>query len=141
MKHAMRSTQLVFAVSPACFLTARWLEEIKNDICYSDHAVVVVGISAGMSYGALGTTRHLLHDFAVLRAINNLTVVAPADNIETREAVRAAARPDKPVYLRCGKAAARDERRIGCRRGIQFRFQFHQPVQRRVSSRVRVFTS
>jgi transketolase len=94
----------VFAVSPACFVTARALEQVKNDICYSDHPVVVVGISAGVSYGALGTTHHSLHDFAVLRAINNITVVAPADNTETRAAVRAAAAHDKPVYLRFGKA-------------------------------------
>ncbi len=94
----------VFAVSPACFLTARSLEQIKNDICYSDHPVTVVGISAGVSYGALGTTHHSLHDFAVLRAINNITIVAPADNTEAREAVRAAATHDKPVYLRFGKA-------------------------------------
>ncbi len=94
----------VFAVSPACFLTARSLEQIKNDICYSDHPVTVVGISAGVSYGALGTTHHSLHDFAVLRAINNLTVVAPADNFEAREAVRAAAAATSPVYLRFGKA-------------------------------------
>jgi len=94
----------VFAVSPACFLTARSLEQIKNDICYSDHPVVAVGISAGVSYGALGTTHHSLHDFAALRAINNLTIVAPADNTETREAVRAASRHDKPIYLRFGKA-------------------------------------
>ncbi|HEX2852326.1 MAG TPA: transketolase C-terminal domain-containing protein [Opitutaceae bacterium] len=94
----------VFAVSPACFLTARSLEQIKNDICYSDHPVTVVGISAGVSYGALGTTHHSLHDFAVLRAINNITIVAPADNHEAREAVRASAAHDKPVYLRFGKA-------------------------------------
>jgi transketolase len=95
----------VFAVSPACFLTARSLEQVKNDICYSDHPVTVVGISAGVSYGALGTTHHSLHDFAVMRAINNLTIVAPADNYETREAVKAAAASDRPVYLRFGKAA------------------------------------
>jgi transketolase len=94
----------VFAVSPSCFLTARSLEQIKNDVCYSDHPVTVVGISAGVSYGALGTTHHSLHDFAVLRAINNITIVAPADNHEAREAVRAAAAHDKPVYLRFGKA-------------------------------------
>lgn len=94
----------VFAVSPACFLTARALEQIKNDICYSDHPVVVVGISAGVSYGALGTTHHSLHDFAVLRAINNITVVAPADNVEARAAVRAAAASERPIYLRFGKA-------------------------------------
>ena len=93
----------VFAVSPACFLTARSLEQIKNDICYSDHPVTVVGISAGVSYGALGTTHHSLHDFAVLRAINNITIVVPADNYETEKATELAAASDEPVYLRFGK--------------------------------------
>jgi transketolase len=93
----------VFAVSPACFLTSRSLEQIKNDLCYSDRSVKAVGISAGVSYGALGTTHHSLHDYAVLRAIHNITIVAPADNFETREAVRAAARLTTPVYLRFGK--------------------------------------
>jgi len=93
----------VFAVSPACFLTARSLEQIKNDLCYSDRPVKAVGISAGVSYGALGSTHHSLHDYAVLRAIHNITIVAPADNFETREAVRAAARTTTPVYLRFGK--------------------------------------
>jgi len=93
----------VFAVSPACFLTARSLEQIKNDLCYSDRPVKAVGISAGVSYGALGTTHHSLHDYAVLRAIHNITIVAPADNFETREGVRAAARSTAPVYLRFGK--------------------------------------
>lgn len=93
----------VFAVSPACFLTARSLEQIKNDICYSDHPVTVVGISAGVSYGALGSTHHSLHDFAVLRAINNITIVVPADNYETERATELAAASDKPVYLRFGK--------------------------------------
>ena len=72
----------VFAVSPACFLTARALEQIKNDVAYSDNPVNLVGISAGVSYGALGTTHHSLHDFAALRAIHNLCLVAPADNYE-----------------------------------------------------------
>jgi transketolase len=94
----------VFAVSPACFLTARALEQIKNDVCYSDNPVKVVGISAGVSYGALGTTHHSLHDLASLRAINNVDIVAPADNFETREAVLAAARSVRPTYLRFGKA-------------------------------------
>jgi transketolase len=98
----------VYAVSPACFLTARALEQIKNDIAYSDYPVKLVGISAGVSYGALGTTHHSLHDLAVLRAINNVDVVAPADNVETREAVRAAALSRRPVYLRFGKAPLYD---------------------------------
>ena len=93
----------VFAVSPACFLTARSFEQIKNDLCYSNRPVTAVGISAGVSYGALGTTHHSLHDYAALRAVHNITIVAPADNFETREAVRAAAQLPKPVYLRFGK--------------------------------------
>jgi transketolase len=93
-----------FAVSPACFLTARALEQIKNDVCYSDVSATIVGISAGVSYGALGSTHHSLHDLAALRAIHNISVVAPADNFETHEAVRAAAEADHPIYLRFGKA-------------------------------------
>ena len=93
-----------FGVSPSCFLTARALEQIKNDICYSDVPAVVVGISAGVSYGALGTTHHSLHDVAVLRAINNITILVPADNFETRHAIHFAARASKPVFVRFGKA-------------------------------------
>ncbi len=62
-----------------------------------------MGISAGVSYGALGSTHHSLHDFAVLRAINNIIIVAPADNFETVKATELAAASDIPVYLRFGK--------------------------------------
>lgn len=92
-----------FAVSPACFLTARALEQIKNDVAYSDNPVKLIGISAGVSYGALGTTHHSLHDFAVCRAINNLIVVAPADNFETEQSIRQAAELNHPIYIRFGK--------------------------------------
>jgi transketolase len=97
-----------FGVSPACFLTARSLEQIKNDVCYSDVPATLVGISAGVSYGALGSTHHSLHDVAALRAIHNITIVIPADNFETREAIRAAANSRKPMYVRFGKAAMYD---------------------------------
>ncbi len=93
----------VFAVSPACFLTARSLEQIKNDIAYSDHPVKLIGISAGVSYGALGTTHHSIHDFAVLRAINNIDIVAPADNFETNQVIKAAVDYPRPLYIRYGK--------------------------------------
>lgn len=92
-----------FAVSPACFLSARALEQIKNDVSYSDNPVKLVAISAGVSYGALGTTHHSLHDYGALRAINNLIIVAPADNFETEQAVRKAVETKKPIYLRFGK--------------------------------------
>ncbi len=93
----------VFAVSPACFLTARALEQIKNDIAYSDNPVKLIGISAGVSYGALGSTHHSLHDYAVLRCINNIMIVAPADNFETEQAITQAAKLNKPIYIRFGK--------------------------------------
>jgi transketolase len=99
------SGKKVFAVSPACFLTARSFEQIKNDVCYSDHPVNLIGISAGVSYGALGSTHHSLHDLAALRAINNLSMIVPADNFETRESIKMAAEYTKPVYVRFGKRA------------------------------------
>lgn len=97
-----------FGVSPSCFLTARSLEQIKNDVCYSNVPAVLVGISSGVSYGALGSTHHSLHDLAVLRAINNVTIIVPADNFETREAIRYAAKATRPVFVRFGKAAMLD---------------------------------
>ncbi len=95
----------VFAVSPGCFLTARSLEQIKNDVAYSDIPVTLVGISAGVSYGALGSTHHSIHDVAVLRTIHNIDVIVPADNFETREAIIAASKSNKPIYIKFGKKA------------------------------------
>lgn len=93
----------VFAVSPACFLTTRSLEQIKNDVAYSNQPVTLVGISAGVSYGALGSTHHSIHDVAVLRAIHNIQIVVPADNFETREVILAVAKSSKPIFLKFGK--------------------------------------
>src|SRR2546421_8962885 len=70
--------KIVYAVSPACFLTARSLEQIKNDVAYSNNPGKLIGISAGVSYRALGSTHHSLHDLAALRALNNLHLVGPA---------------------------------------------------------------
>lgn len=94
----------VFAASPACFITARGFEQIKNDVAYSDQPVRIIGISAGVSYGALGATHHSLHDYAALRAVNNITIIAPADNFETRETIKAIHNVAHPVYVRLGKA-------------------------------------
>jgi len=95
----------VFATSPACFLATRALEQIKNDVAYSNNPVKLIGISAGVSYGALGSTHHSLHDYAALRAINNITVIAPADNFEARQAIKKASELNQPFYIRFGKKA------------------------------------
>ena len=93
----------VFGVSPSSFLTARSLEQIKNDIAYSNQPVVLVGISAGISYGSLGATHHSIHDFAVLRTINNITIVSPADNFESSEVIKKSLNYDRPLFIRYGK--------------------------------------
>jgi transketolase len=103
----------VFAVSPSSFLTARALEQIKNDVAYSDNPVNVIGISGGVSYGALGSTHHSIHDIAALKAIHNIDVIVPADNFETRQAVKAAARTPHPVFIRFGKRPMPHVHRIG----------------------------
>ena len=93
----------VFGVSPSSFLTARSLEQIKNDIAYSNHPVTLVGISAGVSYGQLGSTHHSIHDLAVLRTINNISIVVPSDNFETKEAIKEAVNYKSPLFIRFGK--------------------------------------
>ncbi len=93
----------VFAVSPASFLTARAIEQIKNDVAYSDHPVKLIGISAGVSYGALGSTHHSLHDFAALWAVNNIHMVVPADNFEARMTIASSIDYPLPLYIRFGK--------------------------------------
>ena len=93
----------VFGVSPSSFLTARSLEQIKNDIAYSNYPVTLVGISAGVSYGQLGSTHHSIHDLAVLRTINNIDIVVPADNFETKQSIINAVNYPKPLFIRFGK--------------------------------------
>ncbi|MFD2467941.1 transketolase family protein [Amycolatopsis silviterrae] len=94
-----------FVVSPACFLTARSLEQLKVDVSYGRNPVRLIGISAGISYGALGASHHSIADYAALRAMPGIPIVAPADNCETEAAVRSAAATDGPVYIRLGKRA------------------------------------
>ena len=92
-----------FVSSASCSLTARALEQIKADVAYSNTNVKLVGMSSGMAYGVLGPTHHSIEDFAWLRAIANLAVVAPADPEETRQAVRAAAELQGPIFLRISR--------------------------------------
>jgi len=92
-----------FVAAASCFLTGRALEQIKADVAYADANVKLVGISSGMAYGALGATHHSIEDFAWTRAIANLTVVAPADPLETEQAVRIAHATRGPFFLRLSR--------------------------------------
>ncbi|MEZ5847787.1 MAG: transketolase C-terminal domain-containing protein [Geminicoccaceae bacterium] len=91
----------VSAASP--FLTGRALEQVKADIAYSGYNVKLVGQSSGVAYGQLGATHHSIEDFAWLRPLGQITVIAPADPFETAEAVRWAAAHEGPVYLRLSR--------------------------------------
>jgi transketolase len=95
--------KIPFTCGASCFLTGRALEQIKVDLAYSRHNVKLCGMSSGMAYGELGPTHHSIEDLAWTRAIANLTVIVPADPIETAEAVRAAAATDGPVFLRISR--------------------------------------
>jgi transketolase len=95
--------KLPFVCAAACFLTGRALEQIKADVAYSDRNVKLCGMSPGMAYGELGPTHHSIEDMAWLRAIANLTVIVPADPLETEQAVRWAAAEHGPVFLRISR--------------------------------------
>jgi len=98
---------------PHVFFTARSLEQIKKRHMLFHVRACSSASAPAWSYGALGTTHHSLHDLAVLRAIHNITIIIPADNFETREAIRYAAKTQKPVYVRFGKAPMPDLHRPG----------------------------
>jgi transketolase len=87
----------------SCFVTARGLEQIKVDLAYGNANVVVCGMSPGVAYGELGPTHHSIEDIAWLRAIDNLSVVVPADPRETEQALRAALLHGGPVFLRISR--------------------------------------
>ncbi|WP_024287357.1 transketolase family protein [Cellulomonas sp. KRMCY2] len=100
--------KIPFISAAACFLTARAMEQIKVDAAYSQHHMVLCGMSPGMAYGELGPTHHSIEDLAWLRAIPGLTVVVPSDPAETAQAVRWAAAHDGPVYLRISRMGVPD---------------------------------
>ncbi|MCW2306322.1 transketolase family protein [Rhodobium gokarnense] len=100
--------KLPFVCGAACFLTGRALEQIKADIAYSNANVKLCGISSGMAYGELGPTHHSIEDFAWLRALPNLPVIAPCDRAETAAATRFAASYDGPLFLRLSRVGVPD---------------------------------
>ncbi len=97
-----------FVCGPACFLSARSLEQIKVDVAYSNTNVKIIGVSGGVSYGALGASHHSLQDIAVMRAIPGITVILPSDAAQTCQMTRALVDFDGPVYVRMGRNAVPD---------------------------------
>lgn len=97
-----------FAVSPASFLSTRSYEQAKVDVAYSDTNVTLVGISGGISYGALGMTHHSCQDIAAMAALPNMRVYLPSDRFQTAALIKALLQDDKPSYVRVSRSASED---------------------------------
>lgn len=95
--------KIVFTYSIANFPVMRCLEQIRNDVGYHNLNVKITAVGGGMAYGAAGYTHHAVEDLAVMRAMPNMTVLAPGDPVEARLATRAIASHAGPCYLRLGK--------------------------------------
>lgn len=97
-----------FAASPACFLSTRSYEQAKVDAAYSNTNVKLIGISGGVSYGALGMSHHSAQDIAAMAAIPNMRVYIPSDRHQTRKLMEALVKDTKPAYIRVGRNPVED---------------------------------
>ena len=97
-----------YAASPACFLSTRSYEQAKIDCAYSNTNVKLIGISGGVSYGALGMSHHSAQDIAAMAAIPNMRVYIPSDRFQTRCLVEALLKDEKPAYIRVGRNPVED---------------------------------
>lgn len=95
--------KIPFVSGASPFLTARALEQIKVDVAYSRANVKLIGVSSGVAYGELGPTHHSIEDIAWTRAIDGLTVIVPADPVETASAIRVAYETDGPFFIRTSR--------------------------------------
>jgi transketolase len=94
-----------FLCGPACFYSMRSAEQIKVDVAYSQMNVKIIGVSGGVSYGALGTSHHATQDIALMRAIPGLEVYLPCDSAQMRAMLKYLVRSDTPAYVRMGRGA------------------------------------
>ena len=97
-----------FAVSPASFLSTRSMEQVKVDVAYSHTNVKLIGISGGISYGALGMTHHSAQDIAALASIPGLRVYLPSDRFLTKALMKVLVQDNDPAYIRVGRNAVDD---------------------------------
>ena len=97
-----------FAASPASFLSTRSMEQVKVDVAYSRTNVKLIGISGGISYGALGMTHHSAQDIAALASIPGMRVYLPSDRFLTQALMEVLAQDDAPAYIRVGRNAVED---------------------------------
>ena len=92
---------VAYTITP--FITYRVIEQIRDDLCYHNVPVVLVGTGSGLRYASLGATHHSLEEVAMLRTLPGMTVLAPADALELRACLRDAMHLEGPTYIRIGK--------------------------------------
>lgn len=97
-----------YASSPASFLSTRSYEQCKVDVAYSNTNVKLIGISGGVSYGALGMSHHSAQDIAAMCSIPNMRVYIPSDRLQTEHLFKALLKDEKPAYIRVGRNPVED---------------------------------
>lgn len=97
-----------YAASPASFLSTRSYEQCKVDCAYSNTNVKLIGISGGVSYGALGMSHHSAQDIAAMAAIPNMRVYLPSDRHQTKHLFEALLEDEKCAYIRVGRNPVED---------------------------------
>ena len=98
-----RAGLVPFISTFSAFASMRACEFLRTDICYQNLNCKVIATHGGTSFGPAGSTHHATEDLAIVRSFANLTVIVPADSVETATAVRACVEIDGPVYLRLGR--------------------------------------
>jgi transketolase len=109
----------VFVCGPASFYSSRCVDQVKVDIAYAHSDVKIIGVSGGVSYGALGGTHHSLNDIAVMRTFPGMQVFLPCDAYQTDALTTLLAASEGPAYLRIGRGAVPEVYPAGC--GTSFR--------------------
>ena len=97
-----------YAASPASFISTRSFEQAKVDVAYSNTNVKLIGISGGISYGALGMSHHSAQDIAAFASVPNMRVYLPSDRFQTRHLMEALLEDEKPAYIRVGRNPVED---------------------------------
>ncbi len=103
------SGKIVFVYSIVPFLTMRCFEQIRNDVCYQNLNVKLIGVGGGLSYGPAGATHHSIEDIALMKVLPNMTTICPGDPLEVKMATKLAVSHQGPIYIRLGKS---DEPRV-----------------------------
>lgn len=127
--------KIVFASSFAMFAAGRAFEQIRNSIAYPNLNVKIGATHAGISVGEDGATHQCLEDIGIMRTIPNMVIINPADDVEARAAVKAAADHNGPVYLRFGRLG------VPVIYGDDYKFELGKGVTLKDGSDVTIFAT